>query len=447
MTDRFLRAQERQKLLMTQVVFTREHNNLAAARAFDQADELASFRSEFTFPINADGEPLLYFAGHSLGLMPNRAREALNAECDTWGKYAVKGHFESERPWVRCHTYVADSLARLSGAKPSEVVAMNTLTVNLHLMLVSFYRPTKTRYKIIIEKNAFPSDQYAVDSQARFHGFDPDDAIVELEPKPGQPAIADDDVLEQIEAVGDELSLVMLGNCNYLSGQCFDMQAITELGHKMGALVGFNLAHGAGNILLDLHDDNVDFAVWCCYKFLNAGPGGIAAAFVHERHHGNDNIPRFEGWWGTREQDRFKMRRRIDRIPTAEAWAMSNPPIFQMAALRASLQLFDAATMPRVRAKSEQLTSYLEWLLLENASDFVEVLTPPHTLAKQTRGCTLSLRFKKDPRGMLKVLSDRGAVTDFREPDIIRVAPIPLYNSFEDVYRFSEIVAEFCSNG
>ncbi len=278
---------------------------MAAARAFDQADELAAFRTESTFPTNIEGEPLLYFAGHSLGLMPNRAREALNAECDAWGKYAVKGHFESERPWVRCHTYVADSLARLSGAKPSEVVAMNTLTVNLHLMLVSFYRPTKTRYKIIIEKNAFPSDQYAVDSQARFHGFYPDDAIVELEPKPGQPAIADDDVLE----------------------------------------------------------------------------------------------------------------------------------------------LFDAATMPRVRAKSEQLTSYLEWLLLENVSDFVEVLTPPHTLAKQTRGCTLSLRFKKDPRGMLKVLSDRGAVTDFREPDIIRVAPIPLYNSFEDVYRFSEIVAEFCSNG
>ena len=432
---------------MTQISFTSEHNSLAAAQQLDQADELAAFRTEFTFPTNIEGEPLLYFAGHSLGLMPNRAREALNAECDAWGKYAVKGHFESERPWVRCHTYVADSLARIAGARPSEVVAMNTLTVNLHLMLVSFYLPTKTRYKIIIEKNAFPSDQYAVDSQARFHGFDPDDAIVELEPKPGQPAIADDDVLEQVEAVGDELSLVMLGNCNYLSGQCFDMRAITELGHKMGALVGFNLAHGAGNILLDLHDDNVDFAVWCCYKFLNAGPGGIAAAFVHERHHGNDNIPRFEGWWGTREQDRFKMGRRIDRIPTAEAWAMSNPPIFQMAALRASLELFDAATMPRVRAKSEQLTSYLEWLLLENAGGFVEVLTPPHTPAKQARGCTLSLRFKKDPRGMLKVLSDRGAVTDFREPDIIRVAPIPLYNSFEDVYRFSEVVAEFCSNG
>ena len=389
---------------MTQINFTSEHNCLAAAHRFDRADKLAGFRTEFTFPTNAEGESLLYFAGHSLGLMPKRAREALNAECDNWRKYAVKGHFEADHPWVRYHSYLTHGLARIAGARPSEVVAMNTLTVNLHLMLVSFYRPTKTRYKIIIEKNAFPSDQYAVDSQARFHGFDPDDAIVELQPKPGQLAIADEDVLEQIEAVGDELALVMLGNCNYLSGQCFDMQAITELGRRMGAMVGFNLAHGAGNVLLNLHDDDVDFAVWCCYKFLNAGPG-------------------------------------------AEAWAMSNPPIFQMAALRASLELSDAATMPGLREKSVKLTAYLEWLLKENAGDFVEVMTPPHSPEKQTRGCTLSLRFKKDPEGMLKALSDRRAVTDFREPDIIRAAPIPLYNSFEDVYRFSEIVAEFCSNG
>ena len=432
---------------MTQFCFTSEHNGLAAARQFDQADELAGFRAEFTFPTNAEGEPLLYFAGHSLGLMPKRAREALLEECDTWGKYAVKGHFETGRPWVRCHTQVADSLARIAGAKPAEVVAMNTLTVNLHLMMVSFYRPTKTRYKIIIEKNAFPSDQYAVDSQALFHGFDPADAIVELEPKPGQLAITDEDVLEQIAAIGDELALVMIGNCNYLSGQCFAMQAITELGHQMGAMVGFNLAHGAGNILLDLHDCNADFAVWCCYKFLNAGPGGMAAAFVHERHHGDDAIPRFEGWWGAREQDRFKMRRKIDPIPSAEGWALSNSPVFQMAALRASMELFDAATMPRLRKKSVKLTAYLEWLLMENAGDFLEVITPAYSAEKQTRGCTLSLRFKKDPRGMLKVLSERGAVTDFREPDIIRVAPIPLYNSYEDVFRFSEIVTEFCSGG
>ena len=431
---------------MAQINFTGKHNSLAAAQQFDQADELAAFRSEFTFPTNAEGEPVLYFAGHSLGLMPNRAREALIAECDTWGKYGVKGHFETEYPWIRSHTFVADSLARLTGAKPTEVVAMNTLTANLHLMMVSFYRPTQARYKIIIEKNAFPSDQYAVDSQARFHGFDPADAIVEVEPRPGQLAIADEDVLEQIATVGDELALIMLGNCNYLSGQCFDMQAITELGHEMGAFVGFNLAHGAGNILLDLHDCNADFAVWCCYKYLNAGPGGIAAAFVHERHHGKDDIPRFEGWWGTKEEERFKMRRKIDRIPTAEVWAFSNPPVFQLTALRASLELFDEATMPRLREKSNKLTAYLEWLLLENTADSVEIMTPAYSPEKQTRGCTLSLRFKKDPKGMLQALSDKGAVTDFREPDIIRVAPIPLYNSFEDVYRFSEIVAEFCDN-
>ncbi len=432
--------------MMTQINFTHEHNCLAAARRFDQTDELAGFRSEFTFPTNSEGERLLYFAGHSLGLMPKRAREALNAECDAWGRYAVRGHFKAEQPWRRSHTFVASSLARIVGAQSDEVVAMNTLTVNLHLMLVSFYRPTQQRYKIIIENNAFPSDQYAVDSQARYHGFDPAGAIVELRPQPGQLALTEEDVLEQIEAVGDELALVMLGNCNYLSGQCFDMRAITKLGHKLGAMVGFNLAHGAGNILLDLHDANVDFAVWCCYKFLNAGPGGVAAAFVHARHHGRDDIPRFEGWWGTKEQDRFKMRRRIDRIPTAEAWVLSNPPVFQMAALRASLELFDAATMARLRHKSAMLTCYLEWLLKENAGDFAEVVTPPHSTQKQTRGCTLSLRFRKDPRGMLQVLSDNGAVTDFREPDIIRVAPIPLYNSFEDVYRFSEIVARHCDD-
>ena len=331
--------------------------------------------------------------------MPRRAREALQEECDTWGKYAVKGHFETGRPWVRYHSYVADSLARIAGAKPTEVVAMNTLTVNLHLMMVSFYRPTKTRYKIIIEKNAFPSDQYAVDSQALFHGFDPADAIVELEPKPGQLAIADEDILEQIAAVGDELALVMLGNCNYLSGQCFDMQAITKLGHEMGAMVGFNLAHGAGNILLNLHDCNVDFAVWCCYKFLNAGPGGMAAAFVHERHHGADNIPRFEGWWGTKEQDRFKMRRKIDRIPSAEAWALSNSPVFQMAALRASMELFDAATMPRLREKSIKLTAYLEWLLLENADDYVEIMTPASFSGKTDPRLHLIPAFQERPQG------------------------------------------------
>ena len=427
---------------MTAISFSSQHNRLAAARQFDQADELAAFRSEFSLPTNAAGEPLLYFAGHSLGLMPKRSRAALIAECDNWGKYGVKGHFETEHPWIRSHIFVADSLARLTGARPTEVVAMNTLTANLHLMMISFYRPTPARYKIIIEKHAFPSDQYAVDSQVRFHGFDPADAIVEIQPRPGQLAIADEDMLEQIAAVGDDLALIMLGSCNYLSGQCFDMRAITELGHEMGALVGFNLAHGAGNILLNLHDYNVDFAVWCCYKYLNAGPGGIAAAFVHERHHGNDNIPRFEGWWGTKEQARFKMRRKIERIPTAEVWALSNPPVFQLTALRTSLELFDEATMPRLHEKSNKLTAYLEWLLLENTGDSIEIMTPAYSPEKQTRGCTLSLRFKKDPKSLLQILADRGVITDFREPDIIRVAPVPLYNSYEDVFRFSEIVAE-----
>ena len=321
--------------------YSTEHNNLEAAKKLDSEDPLKKFREEFTFPDLVEGRETLYFAGHSLGLLPNRTRKVMEDELASWGKYGVEGHFLGEHPWLPYHEFVTESLSRLAGCKPSEVVAMNTLTSNLHLMLVSFYRPTKSKFKILIENNTFPSDKYAVDSQARFHGFDASEAVVELRPREGEYRVREEDIVNQIEELGDELALIMLGNCNYLSGQCFDMKTITELGHKYGAFVGFNLAHGAGNIELDLHDKNVDFAVWCSYKYLNSGPGGIAAAYVHEKHHGQKDIPRFEGWWGTNKETRFKMGPNFDPIPTVEAWQLSNPPIFQLAAVHL-IQLFQS---------------------------------------------------------------------------------------------------------
>lgn len=427
------------------MIYSAEHNSLEAAKKLDAEDPLRKFRDEFTFPSLVEGKETLYFAGHSLGLLPNRTRKVMEDELASWGKFGVEGHFLGDHPWLPYHEFVTESLSRLAGCKPSEVVAMNTLTTNLHLMLVSFYRPTKTRYKILIENNTFPSDKYAVDSQARFHGFDASDAVVELKPREGEYKVHPDDIKEQIEALGDELALTMLGNCNYLSGQCFDMKTITELGHKQGAFVGFNMAHGAGNIEANLHDNNVDFAVWCSYKYLNSGPGGIAAAYVHEKHHGQKDIPRFEGWWGTNKETRFAMGPDFDPIPTVEAWQLSNPPIFQLAALRSSMQLFDEAGLQNLKAKSIKITNYMEYLLKENVGDFVEIMTPEYIEGEQTRGCMLSLRFKKSPKELNKVLGEKAVICDFREPDIIRATPIPLYNSFEDCFKFVEVLKEFAN--
>ncbi len=427
------------------MIYSSEHNSLDAAIALDAKDPLRKYRDEFSFPKLVEGKETLYFAGHSLGLLPNRTRKVMEDELASWGKYGVEGHFLGDHPWLPYHEFVTESLSRLAGCKPSEVVAMNTLTTNLHLMLVSFYRPTKTRYKILIENNTFPSDKYAVDSQARFHGFDANTAVVELKPREGEYKVHPEDIKAQIEALGDELALVMLGNCNYLSGQCFDMKTITELGHKAGAFVGFNMAHGAGNIEANLHDDDVDFAVWCSYKYLNSGPGGIAAAFVHEKHHGQKDLPRFEGWWGTNKETRFAMGPDFDPIPTVEAWQLSNPPIFQLAALRSSMELFDEAGLKNLRSKSIKITNYMEFLLKENVGDFVEIMTPEYVEGVQNRGCMLSLRFKKNPKELNKVLGEKAVICDFREPDIIRATPIPLYNSFEDVFKFVEVLKEFAN--
>jgi kynureninase len=406
----------------------------------DQQDRLKNFRSEFVFPEvtkSGSGRPL-YFAGHSLGLMPLKSQNYVQEELHSWGKYGVEGHFEGPHPWLPYHENITGSFARLVGAKENEVVAMNSLTVNLHLLMVSFYRPTQKKFKILIENNSFPSDKYAVDSQARFHGFDPREAVVELKPRPGEAHVREEDLLQQIRDLGDSLCLVLLGNCNYLSGQFFNFEKIVQAAHEVEAVAGFNLAHGAGNLFLKLHDWNVDFAVWCSYKYLNSGPGGIAGAFIHERHLGKRSGPRFEGWWGQNKSTRFKMGPDFDPIPTVEAWQLSNPPIFQLAALRGSMEIFDQAGMLELRKKGDALTSFFESQLQQVLQDEVQIVTPP----RPQRGSMLCLRFKKSPRTWTKALREKGVFVDFREPDIIRATPVPLYNSFQDVYDLVQIFGE-----
>lgn len=417
--------------------FTDENDSLQAARAFDKKDELARYRSEFVFPLGSHGKNQLYFAGHSLGLMPKRAKEFVNEELESWGQHGVEGHFKGTHPWLPYHEFLTASLARLVGAHSEEVVAMNSLTVNLHLMMVSFYRPTKSRFKILIENNTFPSDKYAVDSQARFHGYDPATAVVELKPRKGEITVREEDIEAQIAALGDSLAVVLLGNCNYLSGQQFNFDSIVKAGHKAGALVGFNLAHGAGNLHLELHNWNVDFAVWCSYKYLNSGPGGIAGAFVHERNLKNKSLHRFAGWWGHDKASRFQMGPDFQPLPTVEAWQLSNPPIFQLASLRASMSLFDDASIEKIVQKSRHLTGYFEWLIEKKAGEHIEVLTP------QSRGSMLCLRLKDksvDVKEWQAALHNHNVIVDIREPNIIRATPAPLYNSYEDVFRLVEVL-------
>lgn len=406
------------------------------ALRLDYEDELKNFRGEFLFPRNESGTEYLYFAGNSLGLQPKTARRYVEMELEDWASLGVEGHFEARRPWLPYHENLTDMTARLVGALPSEVVVMNTLTVNLHLMMVSFYRPTKSRFKIIIEEGAFPSDKYAVDSQASFHGFDPRSAVIELKPRVGEDTLRTEDIVATIEQHGDSVALVMLGQVNYRTGQAFDMSSITAAAHKVGAYAGFNLAHGAGNLLLSLHDWKVDFAVWCSYKYLNSGPGALAGCFIHEQHH-QETLPRFAGWWGHDKGSRFEMGPNFKPIPGAEGWQLSNPPIFQLAALVASMELFDQATMKVVREKSEKLTGYLEFMLQHFCGDVATVVTPSNPAE---RGCQLSVRFAGNPREMLRVLKLEGALCDFREPDIVRIAPAPLYTGFYDVYRLVRLI-------
>lgn len=414
------------------------------AQLMDKRDPLRSYRDQFLFPQgNFVGQKVIYLAGNSLGLQPINAKKYIDEELKDWANLGVEGHFHAKHPWLPYHENLTESSARLVGAKPNEVVVMNSLTVNLHLMMVSFYRPRKDKFKILIEGSAFPSDQYAVASQAAYHGYDPASAVMELVPRPNEELLRTDDIIAFIEEHGKSIALVMLGTCNYLTGQAFDIPAITAAAHKHDCFVGFNLAHGAGNLAVELHEWDVDFAVWCSYKYLNAGPGGIAGCFVHERHAQNFDGPRFNGWWGHDKKTRFLMGPHFKAIPTAEAWQLSNPPIFQLAALRASMELFDKATMIELRKKGDLLTGYLEFLLRSMPNDYCQIITPRNI---KERGSQLSIRVKGKPRDLVKTLTSAGAICDFREPDIIRAAPAPLYNSFEDVFRFASLFTEHATN-
>ena len=409
------------------------------AAKMDAADGLAGFRPKFLIPKTSSGEDCLYFTGNSLGLQPVTARKYIEEELDDWARLGVEGHLHARHPWLPYHEFVTEPLARVVGAKTGEVVAMNSLTVNLHLLMVSFYRPTADRFKIVIEKGAFPSDRYAVVSQLEFHGYSPDDALIELAPREGEATLRTDDILAAIEREGGSIALILMGGVNYYTGQAFDMQAITAAGHKSGCIVGFDLAHATGNLPLQLHDWDVDFAAWCSYKYLNAGPGGIAGIFVHERHSRSFDVPRFAGWWGHEKETRFLMGPNFVPLAGAEGWQLSNPPIFQLAALRASLEIFDEATMPRIREKSEVLTAYLEFLLKQIDTDRISLITPGDAA---DRGCQLSIRVKNADKALFDAVTARGVVADWREPDVIRVAPVPLYNTFGDVYSFAEILAK-----
>ena len=387
-------------------------DSAAWARAQDEKDP--GLRQEFLFPESAP----LYFAGHSLGLQPRQARPYVLEVLDDWARLGVEGHFAAGKPWVKYQELLTESTARLVGARPAEVVVMNTLSVNLHLMMVSFYRPRPGKSLILIERGAFPSDQYAVASQARFHGVA--DAIVES-----------DDPLRTLHERGGEIALALIGLPNYLTGRVFDAPALVRAAHKAGAFIGFDLAHGVGNLILQLHEWGPDFAAWCNYKYLNAGPGGLGGVFVHERH-SQAALPRFEGWWGHDKVKRFEMSPCFSPIPGAEAWQLSNPPILQLAALRASMELFDRVGMPALRARGDRLTGYLEWLLRRLGA---EVLTPPE------RGSMLTARFAK-AQALVAALQKRGAIVDYRPPDIVRIAPAPLYNSYGDVEALGALLQE-----
>ena len=375
----------------------------------------------------------MYFCGNSLGLQPKKTQEYLSQELEDWATYGVEGHTDARHPWMPYHEFLTEQMAQIVGAKPEEVIIMNTLSVNLHLMMVSFYQPTAERYKIIIERDAFPSDKYAVESQLQFHGFSPENGLILWEPREGEELCRFEDLESILKEKGHEVALLLIGSTNYYSGQSFPLAEITELGHQHGAKVGFDLAHGAGNIQPSLHEVGADFAVWCTYKYLNSGPGSLGGCFIHERHLDNTGLPRFSGWWGHDKATRFNMRHDFKPIPTAEGWQLSNPPILSMAAIRASLDIFAEAGMEALRKKSIQLTGYLEFLLESLQDPKINLITPKNP---KERGCQLSIQVKDADKKLHEQLTKAGVISDWREPDVIRVAPTPLYNSFEDVYEF-----------
>ncbi|MFM8911542.1 MAG: kynureninase [Flammeovirgaceae bacterium] len=413
-------------------------NTLSFAKRLDQQDPLKKYRSQFHFPV-INGKRALYFTGNSLGLQPASTKKFVTEELTDWAKLGVEGHFHARRPWLYYHHYSKKTLAKLVGAKPMEVVAMNQLTVNLHLMLASFYRPTPTRYKILTEAGAFSSDQYAFETHLKFHGINPDLALIELKPRPNEHTLRTDDIIQAIEDHADELAVVIFGAVQYYTGQFFDIKRITEAGHRAGAMVGFDLAHAIGNVPLQLHKHNVDFAVWCSYKYLNSGPGGVAGAYVHERHGNNTRLTRLAGWWGHLERERFQMKKGFIPMPGIDGWQLSNFPVLSGSALMASLDIFEKVGMRSLRRKSEQLTAYLEFILkdIDPSHAYFSVITPSQ---KTERGCQLSVLMQRNGKKIFDRITKAGVIADWREPDVIRIAPVPLYNSFEDVYRLGEIL-------
>jgi kynureninase len=418
-------------------------NNQAFAHHLDEKDELRPYRGRFYFP-EVNGKEALYFCGNSLGLQPKTVKDMIAQELNDWAKYGVEGHFKAKNPWFSYHEQFAGPLSKIIGALPNEVVAMNQLTVNLHLLMVSFYRPSESRKKILFEAKAFPSDQYVLESQVYAHGFKPDECLVEVKPRAGEYLIHHDDIISAIEKAGDELALVMIGGVNYYTGQVFNMKEITAVAHSVGAYAGFDLAHAAGNIEMKLHEWNVDFASWCSYKYLNSGPGGVSGIYIHENHAKNRYLPRFAGWWGYNKETRFKMQSGFDPIPTAEGWQLSNAPVLSMAAHKASIEIFEEAGMENLVNKSKKLTSYLEFIIESINTELpperqLEIITPRNQIE---RGCQLSIVAHGYGKEFFNAIAAQGVIADWREPNVIRLAPVPLYNSYTDIYNFGIIIKE-----
>lgn len=415
----------------------KQTNTLEYAKELDANDALSHFRNKFHIPKDSKGNDWVYLCGNSLGLQPKTTKSYINQELEDWENFGVEGHLDAKNPWMPYHEFLTESMAKVVGAKPVEVVVMNTLTTNLHLAMVSFYEPTSIKNKIVIESDAFPSDRYAVESQLRFHGFDPKDCLLEWKPRKGEELLHLEDLEKLADDNADEIALFLIGGVNYYTGQFFDFKEIAQIGHRIGAKVGIDLAHGVGNIQPNLHDSNVDFAVWCTYKYLNAGPGSLGGLFVHEKYADKKDIKRFTGWWGHNKDTRFNMRHDFDALQGAEGWQLSNPPILSMAAIKASLDIFNEVGMEALRKKSIDLTGYLEVLLKELGEDVIRIITPKDP---EERGCQLSIQVKNADKGLHQKLTGANVITDWREPDVIRVAPVPLYNSFEGVFKFVAIL-------
>jgi len=418
-------------------------NSLEFAQQLDRQDPLKDFRKRFFIPQHS-GKEKIYFDGNSLGLQPKNAKEYVIQELEDWAELAGEGHFTARRPWLPYHEIFPQQLSKIIGCLPEEVVVMNSLTVNLHLLMVSFYRPTKQRYKIVCEAKAFPSDQYAFESQVKYHGFEPGDAIIEVKPRNGEHVIRTEDILSTIKQNSDSIALVLFSGINYYTGQLFEMKTITETGHAAGAVVGFDLAHAAGNIELHMHDWNVDFACWCTYKYLNSGPGSVGGVYIHQKHAGNKELPRFAGWWGYVKETRFQMEKGFHAIPTAEGWQLSNAPVLSMAAHKAALDIFDEAGMGELTAKTKLLSSYLIFIL-ENVNERIEgqpirIITSKN---ENERGCQVSFVIKEKGKQLFEWLTENGVSGGWREPEVIRMAPVPLYNSFEEIWQFGNMVESF----